>query len=318
MPTPSAKFYVSVNSGANQDGGIDVPSAANIQFVPQSTVGWLRVRWEIYDYPEGWSTPTGWTLDANGTIYSTDFTPDDFTLPAAATLWGVWMPRCLVNEQIDNDQEVLGSLLDDTTAISMLSPDGLRDIGARESSQFTTTTTRVKGWLRSYQRSLRTLDTLLAALGSVAVGDITGLAAGVAAFLADPTSAKLRTALTDETGTGAAVFATSPTLTTPVINGQTQGAAVTIAALEIDWAASPVHKKTLASGGNTFTFANAASGMVIVVALKSHGSGSTVTWPTVKWAGGTPPTQSTPDKTDVYTFVHDGTDIYGSVVQDMS
>src|SRR5690349_18780221 len=38
---------------------------------------------------------------------------------------------------------------------------------------------------------------------------------GVAALLATFNSANLRSALTDETGTGAAVFATSPTLTTP-------------------------------------------------------------------------------------------------------
>jgi len=40
-------------------------------------------------------------------------------------------------------------------------------------------------------------------------------ASGIATFLATPTSANLRGALTDETGTGVAVFATSPTLVTP-------------------------------------------------------------------------------------------------------
>ena len=44
---------------------------------------------------------------------------------------------------------------------------------------------------------------------------VSGLGTGVATFLATPSSANLRTALTDETGTGAAVFATSPTLVTP-------------------------------------------------------------------------------------------------------
>jgi len=42
-------------------------------------------------------------------------------------------------------------------------------------------------------------------------------AAGVQAFLATPSSANLRAAMTDETGTGLLVFATSPTLTTPII-----------------------------------------------------------------------------------------------------
>lgn len=44
-------------------------------------------------------------------------------------------------------------------------------------------------------------------------------AAGIATFLATPSSANLAAALTDETGTGALVFATSPTITTPSISG---------------------------------------------------------------------------------------------------
>lgn len=43
---------------------------------------------------------------------------------------------------------------------------------------------------------------------------ISGLATGIATFLATPSSANLATAITDETGTGVLVFATSPTVTT--------------------------------------------------------------------------------------------------------
>jgi hypothetical protein len=50
---------------------------------------------------------------------------------------------------------------------------------------------------------------------------ISGLGTGVATFLATPTSANLASALTDETGTGAAVFATSPTLVTPLLGTPT-------------------------------------------------------------------------------------------------
>jgi hypothetical protein len=45
--------------------------------------------------------------------------------------------------------------------------------------------------------------------------------AGVAAWLTNPTSANLRAAMTDETGTGLLVFNTSPTLTTPTITNPT-------------------------------------------------------------------------------------------------
>jgi hypothetical protein len=51
----------------------------------------------------------------------------------------------------------------------------------------------------------------------VAVGSVTGLGSGVATFLATPSSANLISAITDETGTGALLFANSPTLVTPVL-----------------------------------------------------------------------------------------------------
>lgn len=52
---------------------------------------------------------------------------------------------------------------------------------------------------------------------------VSGLGTSVATFLATPSSANLRAALTDETGTGAAVFATSPTLVTPVLGTPASG-----------------------------------------------------------------------------------------------
>ena len=50
---------------------------------------------------------------------------------------------------------------------------------------------------------------------------VSGLGTGVATFLATPSSANLLAALTDETGTGSAVFATSPTLVTPILGTPT-------------------------------------------------------------------------------------------------
>jgi hypothetical protein len=46
---------------------------------------------------------------------------------------------------------------------------------------------------------------------------VSGLGTGVATFLGTPSSANLLAAVTDETGTGSLVFATSPTLVTPVL-----------------------------------------------------------------------------------------------------
>lgn len=92
-------------------------------------------------------------------------------------------------------------------------------------------------------------------------------------------------------------------------------AAQAMGALNVDWSTGTVFTKTLGAGANALTFSGQASGKCISVRLT--GAASTVTWPAVKWAGGVAPTQ-TASGTDVYTFVHDGTSIYGSVVPNMS
>ena len=59
---------------------------------------------------------------------------------------------------------------------------------------------------------------------SVAISTgVTGLGTGVATFLATPSSTNLISAITDETGTGALVFATSPTLVTPALGTPASG-----------------------------------------------------------------------------------------------
>ena len=63
--------------------------------------------------------------------------------------------------------------------------------------------------------------TLTNATGLPITTGVSGLGTGVATVLATPSSANLAAAITDETGTGAAVFATSPTLVTPALGTPT-------------------------------------------------------------------------------------------------
>jgi hypothetical protein len=65
--------------------------------------------------------------------------------------------------------------------------------------------------------------TLTSCTGLPVSTGISGLGTGVATFLATPSSANLRSAVTDETGTGVLVFATSPTLVTPLLGTPTSG-----------------------------------------------------------------------------------------------
>jgi hypothetical protein len=77
---------------------------------------------------------------------------------------------------------------------------------------------------------------------------ISGFGTGVATFLATPSSANLRSAVTDETGTGALVFANTPTLVTPVLGVAT---ATSINKMAIT---APATSSTLAvADGKTFT-----------------------------------------------------------------
>jgi hypothetical protein len=68
-----------------------------------------------------------------------------------------------------------------------------------------------------------TSGTLTSCTGLPISTGVSGLGTGVATFLTTPSSANLAAALTDETGTGSAVFATSPTLVTPLLGTPTSG-----------------------------------------------------------------------------------------------
>lgn len=85
------------------------------------------------------------------------------------------------------------------------------------------------------------------------------------------------------------------------------------ATIAVDWNNANVQSVTL-GGNRTFTFSNPKDGARYMLIVKQDATGSrTVTWPTVKWAGGTTPTlTTTANKYDIFTFVYDGTNYYGT------
>lgn len=89
------------------------------------------------------------------------------------------------------------------------------------------------------------------------------LAANVAAFLAAPSSANLLAALTDETGTGSSVFATSPQLVTPNIGAAVaaslQRGAVVTKTISFSVAASENWIRCNGAGSITVTLPTASS-----------------------------------------------------------
>lgn len=149
---------------------------------------------------------------------------------------------------------------------------------------------------------------------------ITSLGTGVATWWGTPTSANLAAALTDETGSGAAVFATSPTLTTPNLGTPsavtlTNGTGLPVAGITPSTStALGVGSIELGHASDT-TLARSGAGTITVegVAVPTISSSDTLSNKTlaspiatgtadvqqaIKWSGDISPSQITADQND--------------------
>jgi hypothetical protein len=164
--------------------------------------------------------------------------------------------------------------------------------------------------------------TLTNATGLPIATGVSGLGTGVATFLATPSSANLASAVTDETGSGALVFGTSPTVNNPTVTNYVESVVAigTVTTTHtIDLTNGTVQTATLtASTACTFTMPTATAGKSFILLLKqaaATGNGS-ATFTGVKFpASGAPTITVTAGKMDILTFVADGTNWYGSYTQ---
>lgn len=103
-------------------------------------------------------------------------------------------------------------------------------------------------------------------LGVVDVTQISGLATAMATFLENATSADLLATLTDPTGTGAVVFANTPTLVTPALGAAT-GTSVNLSG---DCRAATYHVGATAGAdgtGSVITAITVAKGIVTAITV---------------------------------------------------
>jgi hypothetical protein len=155
-------------------------------------------------------------------------------------------------------------------------------------------------------------DTIAVAGGGTGVGTITGVIKGngTSAFSA-------ATAGTDYTSPTSTETMTNKTLTNPTVTNyvETPYSANSSTAITLALTNGTVQIITL-TGNATITMPTATSGKSFIMFLKQDATGSrTVTWSTVKWAGGTAPTiTSTASRQDILSFFADGTNWYGVVV----
>jgi hypothetical protein len=107
---------------------------------------------------------------------------------------------------------------------------------------------------------------------------------------------------------------TNKTLTTPVINGYTEGVVTANTSTAYTIALTGTMQILTLTGNCAYTFPTPAAGKSFLLLQKQDATGSrTVTWPaTVKWPNSTNPTlTATASKGDLFGFTSDGTYWYG-------
>ena len=160
---PYSLMRASVNGGAASTGGLTGTSGQTVQLSADTTatLGARSFKYRIYDFPEGYTQPSGWSTASDGTYFYSGSTPPVFSLPTLP-LWGKVLTELVIN---DGDPGISGNaagdMTDRATAVQTLSSNGLEDIAVEEDAQFAAGEDRIRGWIGAFKRTIRTIDDLL-------------------------------------------------------------------------------------------------------------------------------------------------------------
>src|SRR6266446_9148419 len=208
----------------------DVQAGATVTNIPPGgTTGQVLAKSSNTDYQVGWTSESaelvaGTNIVLTGTTpttISTTTTPTFTTVNTAIiptvvdTLVGKATTDVLTNKTYDTAGTGNSFLINGLAATANTGTGSV----VRATSPTITTPTLSTPTLTTPVLGTPSSGTLTSCTGLPISTGVSGLATNVATFLATPNSANLIAAMTDETGTGANVFATSPTMTTPNIVG---------------------------------------------------------------------------------------------------
>ncbi len=200
---------VSVNGGPPLTGAVYVDDGDTLDFSVLNRDGWLRARWEMTDYPEGFPCPSGWSTASDDVTRPTYYFAGTANPPTVTSNgWGPYKSRVIVND-VD---------VDERTFVKILSPSGFEAQAADEEGQFGGTKLQTD---KAYNANLQLIEDYSAAL---AIADVNPTANTIAkrgpsgegkfASLQSPSIASLTTSFSalNSAGRGLTVTPTTTTL----------------------------------------------------------------------------------------------------------
>ncbi len=168
MPTDSIQLQIVKNGGAPSTSAVTAAFSDTILLKLASTSGVKKVKYRIYEFPDGFALPSGWTQEAPN-CYSVTVAPGGdapiFSLPASGNdLRGKYFFDAVVNDQKVNGS-IVGGLKSKARLKIPMATAGLEDVGFLESNEFD----ELRQFTSALKAAIRVLDQAVLSGGGVSV-----------------------------------------------------------------------------------------------------------------------------------------------------